>query len=80
MKRPPFSVAARIANNPRSGIREIFTLANEKAAQGQKIYRLMIGVPDAKTPDTVIDGTIAALRSQKTQYTANAGIAEISAP
>lgn len=73
----PFSVAARTANNPRSGIREIFTLANEKAAQGETVYRLMIGVPDAKTPDTVIEGTIAALHEQKTQYTANAGISEL---
>ena len=27
--------------------------------------------------DTVIDGTIAALKEQKTQYTANAGIIEL---
>ncbi len=76
-EKPAFLVAARTANNPRSGIREIFTLANEKAARGDAVYKLMIGVPDAKTPDTVIDGTIAALREQKTQYTANAGITEL---
>lgn len=77
LKKPAFLVAARTANNPRSGIREIFTLANEKAARGEAVYKLMIGVPDAKTPDTVINGTIAALREQKTQYTANAGITEL---
>ena len=77
MKKPPFSVSARTADNPRSGIREIFTLANEKAAKGETIFKLMIGVPDAKTPDTVINGTIAALNAQKTQYTANAGITEL---
>ena len=79
MTRPPFEVAARTADNPRSGIREIFTLANEKAAKGERVYKLMIGVPDAPTPDTVIEGTIAALREQKTQYTANAGIPELRA-
>lgn len=79
MDKPPFIVAARTADNPRSGIREIFTLANEKEAQGERVYKLMIGVPDARTPDTVIEGTIAALREQKTQYTANAGIPELRA-
>ena len=76
-EKPAFVVAARTANNPRSGIREIFTLANEKAARGDTVYKLMIGVPDAKTPDTVLNGTIVALREQKTQYTANAGITEL---
>jgi aspartate aminotransferase/aminotransferase len=79
MQKPPFKVAARTAENPRSGIREVFTLANEKAARGERVYKLMIGVPDARTPDSVIDGTIAALREQKTQYTANAGIPELRA-
>jgi len=68
MNKPPFFVSARTADNPRSGIREIFTLANERADKGDTIYKLMIGVPDAKTPDTVINGTIAALHAQKTQY------------
>lgn len=77
IEQPAFRVAARTADNPRSGIREIFTLANSKAARGDAVYKLMIGVPDAKTPDTVIDGTIAALKEQKTQYTANAGITEL---
>ncbi len=77
MKRPAFQVAPRVAKCPRSGIREIFTLANARAAGGETVYKLMIGVPDAKTPDTVINGTIAALKEQKTQYTANAGITEL---
>ena len=77
MGQPAFLVSSRTANSPRSGIREIFTLANGMAARGETVYKLMIGVPDAKTPDTVIDGTIAALKEQKTQYTANAGIVEL---
>jgi len=77
MNETPFFIAARAADSPRSGIREIFTLANEKSARGEPVYKLMIGVPDARTPDTVIEGTIAALREQKTQYTANAGIPEL---
>ncbi|MBT8097547.1 MAG: aminotransferase class I/II-fold pyridoxal phosphate-dependent enzyme, partial [Woeseia sp.] len=77
MEKVAFAVASRAADNPRSGIREIFTLANDKAARGETVYKLMIGVPDARTPDTVIDGTIAALKAQKTQYTANAGITEL---
>lgn len=77
MKRSAFLVAERVAKSPRSGIREIFTLANARAADGETVYKLMIGVPDAKTPDTVINGTIAALKEQKTQYTANAGITEL---
>ena len=55
---------------PRSGIREIFTLAETL----ENVIHLEIGEPNFDTPPHVIDAACSALRSGATRYTSNAGI------
>ena len=60
-------------------VRDVVSLARERAAAGGDLIFLNIGDPcqfDFKTPGHVIEAIIRALRDDKTSYTASEGLAE----
>jgi len=58
------------ASIPRSGIREVFELANQLG----NVIHLEIGQPDFDTSPDVIEAACEALRDGATRYTSNAGL------
>lgn len=56
-----------------SGIRKFFNLVNEVPGA----ISLTLGQPDFKTPRAIKEGIIRAINEDKTEYTANAGIAQL---
>lgn len=72
-------VPAYKTENVKYAIRDIIVLANEVAKSGKKMFYLNIGDPnifDHVTPDTVIDATIKALKSNMNGYAPSSGIKE----
>ncbi len=70
-------VPAKKTKNVRYAIRDIISLANKVAATGKSMYYLNIGDPniyDHVTPDTVIDATIKAIKSNLNGYAPSNGI------
>lgn len=53
-----------------SGIRKFFNLVNEVP----DAISLTLGQPDFKTPESIKNGVIQAIKEDKTEYTSNAGI------
>lgn len=62
-----------ISNTPKSKIRKLFDLAAGKS----DIISLGIGQPDTPSPQSLIDGTIEALKNRKTVYAPTRGIPEL---
>jgi aspartate aminotransferase len=63
---------------PFSPIRTMFRMADEmERAGGGPIFRLHVGDPDFRPPESVIEATSAALREGKTHYAATAGLHEL---
>lgn len=74
---PFFSSAiGRIQPSPTVAIN---TRANEMKAAGQNVIALAAGEPDFDTPDFVKEAAIAAIRANKTKYTAPDGTPELKA-
>lgn len=67
------SVSQIILNTPKSKIRKLFDLA----AGRSDVISLGIGQPDNPSPQTLIDGTIQALKDRKTTYAPTRGISEL---
>ncbi|ELZ19972.1 aspartate transaminase [Halosimplex carlsbadense 2-9-1] len=72
--------ASRVSERVRAvepqGIREMFDLAVE---QDGDLVHLELGEPDFDTPDHVVEAACEAATAGRTNYTANAGIAELRA-
>jgi aspartate aminotransferase len=63
---------------PFSPIRTMFRLADEmERAGGGPVFRLHVGDPDFRPPESVIEATAAALREGKTHYAPTAGLYEL---
>lgn len=72
-------IPADKTKNVKYAIRDIIALANEVAATGKQMYYLNIGDPniyDHKTPSTVVDATVDALKSNKNGYAPSNGVKE----
>lgn len=68
-------VSERVQETPPSGIRRFFDIA----ATMDDVISLGIGEPDFVSPDPVLDAGIESLEAGRTNYTSNAGIAELRA-
>ncbi|PSQ72791.1 MAG: aromatic amino acid aminotransferase [Bacteroidetes bacterium QH_1_64_81] len=66
-------VSERVQETPPSGIRRFFDIA----ATMDDVISLGIGEPDFVSPDPVLDAGIEALENGRTNYTSNAGMAEL---
>ncbi|HLQ66889.1 MAG TPA: aminotransferase class I/II-fold pyridoxal phosphate-dependent enzyme [Candidatus Limnocylindrales bacterium] len=65
---------------PFSPIRTMFRMADEmERAGGGPVFRLHVGDPDFRPPESVIEATSAALRAGKTHYAPTAGVHELRA-
>ncbi len=63
---------------PFSPIRTMFRMADElERAGGGPVFRLHVGDPDFRPPESVIEATSAALRAGKTHYSSTAGVHEL---
>jgi len=73
-------VSERVRAVEPQGIREMFDLAAEAEAAGDRdLVHLELGEPDFDTPEHVVDAANEAARAGRTNYTHNAGIAELRA-
>ncbi|PSQ87093.1 MAG: aromatic amino acid aminotransferase [Bacteroidetes bacterium QS_3_64_15] len=66
-------VSERVQETPSSGIRRFFDIA----ATMDDVISLGIGEPDFVSPDPVLNAGIEALENGRTNYTSNAGMAEL---
>lgn len=66
-------VSERVQDTPPSGIRRFFDIA----ATMDDVISLGIGEPDFVSPDPVLEAGVDALESGRTNYTSNAGMAEL---
>ena len=66
-------VSERVQETPPSGIRRFFDIA----ATMDDVISLGIGEPDFVSPDPVLNAGIEALENGRTNYTSNAGMAEL---
>ncbi|MBX3044420.1 MAG: aminotransferase class I/II-fold pyridoxal phosphate-dependent enzyme [Candidatus Kapabacteria bacterium] len=72
-------VPAHKTENVKYAIRDIIILANEVAKTGKKMFYLNIGDPnifDHSTPNTVVEATCNAIKSNQNGYAPSSGIKE----
>ena len=67
------NLSANAMAAPVSGIRKIFNLA----VKMDDCVRLMVGEPDFRTPEHIVEAACRALHEGKTYYTVSAGIPEL---
>ncbi len=73
----PIKIAEGYQRLTGEGAFQVLARARELEAQGRSIVHLQVGEPDFDTPEHVKDAGIAAIKANKTRYTASAGIPEL---
>lgn len=68
------SLAPHVASVPASGIRRVFELATELAAEGEDVIALGVGEPDLPVAEHILAAGAQAWADDITSYTPNAGI------
>lgn len=69
--------AARMADIPPSGIRQVFEQVKIYQAQGRSVVPFHIGQPDFDTPEHIKDAAKEALDAGLVSYTSNLGLPEL---